>query len=545
MSEEAELQAKIAALAGKDTQGSKHGAFPLSDTDTAGRINQQKQGASPAPPNAYGGGYHHAPNRWTPYSQPQPSYPPRGRGYHKPPYPAHRNKTLVVNNNNNNSNATGAAASGAEATAGPSPDTPGWVSKRDRGHMQLINTSVYDQKMQQKQLDMEETAKEKQRRRNEQEKNKIIRHVQGATSAHPIAASSDTPRDLVINDLRFRVAADGSKLIRIFGEYPCHHLQRPATCLLNNTDGSNHDAQTTPKQAKVAGVTFHRSKNGNLYRAGLVKKKLRYSRTTPLRGSSNPILTPLYSVAKTTKSSKLCPKFTSTGTQFSKLSLARRRMTGSHKTNPLLKSVGRPCRLPLTLTTGICPYGPRCRFTHDINKIAVCQQLMRHGKCAAGEECNLSHDLTPERVPWCIHFIRGNCTNLDCRYLHVRPNASAPVCGPFATMGYCEKGAECDGRHVNECPDYANTGSCRNADCRLPHVDSVANKRRAEATKTAGRQGSPGANDSSDLSSDEEDYQEIDSDDVDSDDMDEEDVVMTGDGEQSHELSQQQDFISF
>lgn len=98
---------------------------------------------------------------------------------------------------------------------------------------------------------------------------------------------------------------------------------------------------------------------------------------------------------------------------------------------------------------------------------------------------------------------------------------------------------------MNECPDYANTGSCRNADCRLPHVDSVANKRRAEATKTAGRQGSPGANDSSDLSSEEEDYQEIDSDDVDSDDMDEEDVVMTGDGEQSHELSQQQDFISF
>lgn len=111
-------------------------------------------------------------------------------------------------------------------------------------------------------------------------------------------------------------------------------------------------------------------------------------------------------------------------------------------------------------------------------------------------------------------------------------------------MGYCEKGAECTDRHVFECPDYADTGNCRNAKCRLPHVDSVANKRRAEATKAA--RSSPDGADSSDLSSDEEDYQAIDPEDVDSDDLDD-DVVMSGAGagDHGHELTRQQDFISF
>ncbi|KAL1297587.1 hypothetical protein AAFC00_006149 [Neodothiora populina] len=409
--------------------------------------------------------------------------------------------------------------------------------------MQLINTNVYDQKMQQKQMDMEETAKQKQRLRNEQEKNKVIRHVHGTTTAQPNSAAAATPRDIVINDLKFRVSTDGSKLIRVFGESPDRFGLPGYT--LNEADGSNKDAQSTPKQAKVAGVTFHRSKHGNLYRAGLVKSSMRYS-AKPHLGTIRS-LTDRDRKTKPAKSVKLCPKFTSTGTRSSITSLASRRLTGRHETNPLLNTVGRPDGQSLTLNAGICPLGPRCRFTHDVSRIAICPHFLRHGECAAGDECNLSHDLTPERVPWCIHFIRGHCTKEDCRFLHVRPSSTAPVCGPFATMGYCEKGAECQGRHVNECPDYANTGVCRKRDCRLPHVDSVANKRRAEAVKVGDSQGSPNAiaNDASDLSSDEDDYQEIDSDDVDSDDLDEEDVIMTGSGLQSHELSQQQDFISF
>lgn len=532
MSEEAELQAKIAALAGNECPRRSCSAF--NNMFLLGRINIQKQSSStPAPSPVYSPGFRPPQSRWTPYAQPHQIYP-RGGGYHKPGFPGHRNKTLVVNSG------TATPVRTEDPAMTGTPNTPGWVSKRDRGNMQLINTSVYDQKMQQKQLDMEETAKERQRQKNEKEKSKVIRHVHAATGTSN--AAPDTPREIVINDMRFRVAADGSKLIRIFGEFS-YQADMIAGQFLNHADGSNKDAQTTPKEAKIAGVTFHRSKNGNLYRAGLVRRSLRYQELQKSRGKWNRLLTAPCSRAKTTKSTKLCPKFTSTGTLDSNHSQACPRMTGLHETKPLLNSVGRPRGQSLTLTTGICPLGPRCRFTHDINKIAICQQFLRHGNCAAGEECNLSHDLTPNRVPLCIHFIRGNCTNENCRYSHVRPSSSAHVCRPFATLGYCEKGAECDDRHVNECPDYANTGTCRDANCRLPHVDSVANKRRADAAKAAGKKGSPDPNES-DMSSDEEDYQEIDSDDVDSDDLDE-DEVMTGSGEQSHELSQQQDFVAF
>ena len=151
------------------------------------------------------------------------------------------------------------------------------MSKRDRGHVQLINTSVYDQKMQQKQLDMEETAKLKAQTRNEREKSKVIRLHETARPS-PGNEAPEAPRDVVINNLHFRIAADGSKLIRVFGESDLAF--DVAGQALSNADGSNKDAQATPKQAKIAGVTFHRSKNGNLYRAGIVKKKIRYQETS-------------------------------------------------------------------------------------------------------------------------------------------------------------------------------------------------------------------------------------------------------------------------
>ena len=37
--------------------------------------------------------------------------------------------------------------------------------------------------------------------------------------------------------------------------------------------GSNDSVSTTPKHANIGGVTFLRSKNGNLYRSGIVKAK--------------------------------------------------------------------------------------------------------------------------------------------------------------------------------------------------------------------------------------------------------------------------------
>jgi len=290
MSEEAELRARIAALSGKESRI----AFKYGPNLAAGRINQQRQSESApptptyAPPAGRGSSYYprgrgagwtgqYAPDRYAPYHHP--------RGFsHKPAYaPSYRNRSLVVN-----------SSVGSPAGQQASPATPalttsdGFVLKRDR-HMQLINTSVYDQKTQQRQSEIEATLQEKQRLRNEKEKARVINAFQpqqaaSTTYGAPSTAGPAAVRDIQINNLRFRVAADGSKLIRMFGESThvdtlAHHL----TCI----DDSNTDPGATPKITKVAGVTFHRSKHGNLYRAGLVKKSMRYWKRVKRSGKDN------------------------------------------------------------------------------------------------------------------------------------------------------------------------------------------------------------------------------------------------------------------
>ncbi|KAI6950254.1 hypothetical protein KC321_g18391 [Hortaea werneckii] len=110
----------------------------------------------------------------------------------------------------------------------------------------------------------------------------------------------------------------------------------------------------------------------------------------------------------------------------------------------------------------------------------------------------------------------------------------APVCRSFATLGFCAKGPDCDKRHVVECPDYANHGFCADRDnglCHLPHPDRAAILRKA-AERQAKIEASQ---DFSDLSSD-DDGEPDESEDVDSD----VEIIV---GEDTHELSQQQDFV--
>lgn len=140
-----------------------------------------------------------------------------------------------------------------------------------------------------------------------------------------------------------------------------------------------------------------------------------------------------------------------------------------------------------------------------------------------------------------MHFLRGRCSNPACRYSHVRVTPGAPVCRDFAVLGYCEKGDRCEERHVHECPDYANNGSCHKKKCTLPHVDRAGQIRKNAANKTE----SPPPGEEDDISSEEEDYDEIDSDDVDSDDMDEDDVEVISGAAAESELSGQQDFVHF
>jgi hypothetical protein len=107
----------------------------------------------------------------------------------------------------------------------------------------------------------------------------------------------------------------------------------------------------------------------------------------------------------------------------------------------------------------------------------------------------------------------------------VSPSPGPLVCRPFALLGYCEAGAECDKRHVIECPDYAEKGDCTNKKCKLPHT------RHAHVERQKAR-----LDEDSELEDDEEDVKDIDSDDF------SEDVDMSAG---PNEISQNKDFISF
>lgn len=181
--------------------------------------------------------------------------------------------------------------------------------------------------------------------------------------------------------------------------------------------------------------------------------------------------------------------------------------------------------------------------------MAICKDFLQTGKCRSGDSCDLSHEPSPHRSPVCVHFLRGRCSNPECRYTHVRVTPGAPVCRDFAVLGYCEKAGECTDRHVYECPDYANTGVCKKKKCTLPHVDRAGQLRKATAGKseTTPLDGE-GEEEEEDISSEEE-YDEIDSDDIDSDELDSDEdepmVEFVEGGTDDQELSGQQDFVHF
>ncbi|QIW96961.1 hypothetical protein AMS68_002479 [Peltaster fructicola] len=189
------------------------------------------------------------------------------------------------------------------------------------------------------------------------------------------------------------------------------------------------DPRQTPRKAIIAGIEYLRTKNGNLLRQGVSKD------------TAVPAEPPR----------PQCTNFTKNGT---------------------------------------CAFGPKCHFAHDPKKVAICKTFLQRGSCPNGEYCDLSHTLDYHRVPACSHFQRDACNNDKCAYPHVHIAPGAEVCRPFATLGFCDVGLNCDKRHVFECPDYANTGECPNiAKCRLAHVMHAGKQRvarRAAAAAAAG-----------------------------------------------------------
>ncbi|TVY45144.1 Zinc finger CCCH domain-containing protein [Lachnellula subtilissima] len=384
----------------------------------------------------------------------------RGRGAGH----VHRNRTLVLNG----STPASEDSSTSQSATNDNPKTvPAWVTKKDR-HLQLINTNIFEKDSQIRAKAMEETRRQKLMQRDLREKSKFSKHLQRLANSNygaigPQSHSATAPANYEINvqGIQFRVAKNGSKLVKVPGERPPTAMEYNQSDLCTQEPdllrlGDLNAANATPKTALIGGVRFYRSKNGNMYRSGIVK---------------------------------------------------------AHRKNAVIKKINEPCKM--FTTTGTCSKGPRCRYIHDASKVAVCKEFLLKGSCPSGDSCDLSHDLTPERTPNCLHFAKGHCSNANCRYTHVRVSPSALVCRPFAIYGYCEKGTSCEDRHIHECPDFSNTGTCSTRGCKLPH------RHKASVMRTnTGRREVSAEDESSDLSSDED--EEIDDDDVDSDDLDEE-----------------------
>jgi hypothetical protein len=145
-------------------------------------------------------------------------------------------------------------ASSAQENQPPNPSTPSWVTKTDR-HLQLINRDIYERETQQRTQAIEQTLKQKQVNKDRHEKLQFLKNLQQA-GRDSLVTTSNLPRpvsryEVEVDGVRFHVTKQGSKLVKAPDDL------NPPTA--------------TPKVASLYGVKFHRTKNGNLVRHGVVQ----------------------------------------------------------------------------------------------------------------------------------------------------------------------------------------------------------------------------------------------------------------------------------
>ena len=154
-----------------------------------------------------------------------------------------------------------------------------WIAKHDR-HKQLINPAVYQRETQNRLRDIEESRKMKAVKRDERERRKINKHLQRYSTQinlpsqqHGRMPPTPSAYEITIHGIRYQVSNGGSRLVKVPGQstviVPIGLMPTQ-----NAIDGLN-TTKSTPKSATVGGVTFMRTKNGNLIRAGIVKAKKR------------------------------------------------------------------------------------------------------------------------------------------------------------------------------------------------------------------------------------------------------------------------------
>ncbi|KAF3976404.1 hypothetical protein CMV_000424 [Castanea mollissima] len=128
----------------------------------------------------------------------------------------------------------------------------------------------------------------------------------------------------------------------------------------------------------------------------------------------------------------------------------------------------------------------KCPYIHDPSKIAVCTKFLK-GLCS-NPNCKLTHKVIPERMPDCSYFLQGLCTNRNCPYRHVNVNPKASTCDGFL-RGYCADGDECRKKHSYVCPVFEATGTCpQGSKCKLHHPKNRSKGSKGKKRKRGGQQ---------------------------------------------------------
>ncbi|KAL8735865.1 MAG: hypothetical protein Q9181_002643 [Wetmoreana brouardii] len=246
MSEDQDLLARIGQLAGHINLHKAHA--PSSD------YTPHEQTGQGAPGLQVARGF--ATSRAT-RSSPYRTAPRRGRGASRP---YTRNHSLVLNSKTTQSPILQPLNSPVP-TSGTDPLQPAaaYVTKRGR-HKQLINASVLEKVTLQRKQAIEESQQRKALTTNQWERQRMHQYLKAldtkcdssASSTAQLSSASRTQyHQIEIDGLNFQMMKGGSKLARIYGP--------------------SDMARSTPKRTTVHGVTFVRSKQGNLYRSGVVR----------------------------------------------------------------------------------------------------------------------------------------------------------------------------------------------------------------------------------------------------------------------------------
>ena len=140
--------------------------------------------------------------------------------------------------------------------------------------MQLINSAIYDEETDKRAKAIDKSNTEKAAARDRQQRQRVANYVNtlsssgGTTVTFTSSKSGSMLPEIMVTGMRFQVVNGGSKLARVHGKNSPGSRSTGVGSLSLDPSQAH---RVSPKSTKVGGVTFVRSKNGNLYRSGLVK----------------------------------------------------------------------------------------------------------------------------------------------------------------------------------------------------------------------------------------------------------------------------------